>query len=73
MSIIRENIICASLERAVHFKHCVILLNIYHQIGLLRDAETAFVLNPDFKLLEIFFLIYIHNQETHAYTYSVRD
>lgn len=51
MSIIGENIICTSLERAVHFKHHVILLNIYHLIGLLRDAETAFVLNPHFKLL----------------------
>lgn len=50
MSIITENIICTSLERAVHFKHCVSLLNIYHLIGLLRDAETALVINPDLNL-----------------------
>lgn len=54
MSIIRT-LLALFLERAFHFKHCVILLNIYHLISLLRDAETSFVLNPDFKLLYYFF------------------
>lgn len=70
MSIIRENIISTSLERAVHFKHCVILLNIYHLIGLLRDAETAFVLNPHFKLFQYFFS-YISITERHMHTHTL--